>query len=115
MGRAVRLDVGAVDGGAFGDCARRRERLDQFSPEPFARPTVEAVVDRGRRAIVARAIAPPAADLENVDDAGDHSTIIDPASPALVPRQQGLNDRPLLVRQPKQAPHSSLQSIDWKS
>ena len=64
MGRAVRLDVGAVDGGAFGDCARRRERLDQFSPEPFARPTIEAVVDRGRRAIVARAIAPPAADLE---------------------------------------------------
>ena len=48
MGRTVRLDVGAVDGGAFGDRAGRRKRLDQVSPEPFARPTVEAIVDRER-------------------------------------------------------------------
>ena len=114
MGRAVRLDVGAVDGGAFGDRAGRRKRLDQVSPEPFARPAVKAVVDRGRRAIVGRTIAPPGPDLENMDDAGDHTTIIDPASTALVPRQQRLNDRPLLIRQPKQPTHPSLQSVDWK-
>lgn len=95
MGGAVRLDVGAVDGGAFGDRAGRRKRLDQVSPEPFARPAVRAVVDRGRRAIVGRTIAPPGPDLENMDDAGDHTTIIDPASTALVPRQQRFNDRPL--------------------
>jgi len=102
MGRAMCLDVGAVDGGAvdggaFGDRAGRRECLDQVSPEPFARPAVEAVVDRGRGAIVERTIAPSAADLENMDDAGDHTTIIDPASAAFVPRQQRLDDRPLLI------------------
>lgn len=115
MRRAVRLNIGAVDGRAFGDRAGPRERLDQVSPEPFARPTVEAIVDRGRRAIVGRTVAPPATDLENMDNAGDHPTIIDPPSTALVSRQQGLDDRPLLIRQPKQATHPNLQSIDWKS
>ena len=115
MGRAVRLNIGAVDGRAFGDRAGPRKRLDQLSPEPFARPTVEAVVDRGRRAIVGRTVAPPAADLENMDDAGDHPTIINPPSTALVPRQQGRNDRPLLIRQPKQTTHPNLQYVVWKS
>lgn len=52
MGRAVLLNIGAVDGSAFSDRTGPRKRLDQVSPEPFARPTVEAVVDRRRRAIV---------------------------------------------------------------
>ena len=114
MRRAVRLNIGAVDGSAFGDCTGPRKRLDQVSPEPFARPTVEAVVDKDRRDIVGRTVAPPAADLENMDDAGDHPTIINPPSTALVPRQQGRNDRPLLIRQLKQATHPHLQSIVCK-
>lgn len=40
--------------------------LDQFDPEAFARPAVEAVVDRGRTPILLRAIAPAAAHLEDI-------------------------------------------------
>ena len=112
MRRAVRLDVGTVDGGALRHRAGHRKRLDQIGPEPFARPAVEAVVDRGRRPILFRAVAPPATHLENMDDAGDHPAIIDPAGAALVPRQKRLDDRPLLIRQPKQAHHPSLQITD---
>ena len=95
MRRAVRPNIGAVDGSAFGDRTGPRKRLDQVSPEPFARPTVEAVVDRGRRAIVGRTVAPPAADLENMDDAGDHPTIINTRNTARLIGQQRLNYTPL--------------------
>lgn len=86
MGRAVRLDVGAVDRRAPGHRARRSKRLDQTAPEPFARPTVEAVVDRGRRAVVRWTIAPAAPHLEDMDDTRDHPAVIDPSSAALVSR-----------------------------
>ena len=83
MGRTVRLHVGTVDGGALGDCAGRCERFDQIGPELFSRPAVEAVVDRGRWAAIGRTIAPPATNLENMDDAGDHPAVIDAASAPL--------------------------------
>jgi hypothetical protein len=115
MGRAVCLNISAVDGSAFGDRTGPRKRLDQVSPEPFARPTVESIVNRRRRAIVGRTVAPLAVDLENMDNAGDHPTIINPPSTALVPRQQGLNGRPLLIQQSKQATHPNLQFVVWKN
>ncbi len=113
MGRAVRLDIGAVDGGAFRDRARGGERLDKVQPEPLARPSVKAVVDRCRRAVLLRAITPAASDLEYMDDARDHGAVINAASARLVHGHMRLDHRPLLVRQPKQMSHSSLQITDW--
>ena len=110
----MRLDVSAVDGRAFGHRTCRRQRLEQIDPEAFARPAVEAVVDRGRRAILHRAIAPAAPDLEDMDDAGDHPAIIHTAGTALVPWQKRFDNGPLFIRQPKQVPHRSLQVVDWK-
>ena len=56
-----RLDVGGIDGGAPGDRAGGGQRLDQPGPEPAAGPAVEAVVDRRRRPVLSRAVAPAAA------------------------------------------------------
>lgn len=36
MGRTVSFHIGTVDGGAFGDRAKRRGRLERIGPEPFA-------------------------------------------------------------------------------
>ena len=92
------LDVGAVDGRAFGHRARCGQRLDQIGPEPSARPSVEAVVDGRRRAIFRRAIAPAAPDLEHMDDARNHPAIIDSAGAALVGRQKRFDHGPLFIR-----------------
>ena len=86
MGGAMRLDISTVDGGAPGHRTGRCQRLDQINPEALARPAVEAVVDRGRGAALFRVIAPAATNLKNMDDAGDHTPIINPAGTALVPR-----------------------------
>jgi hypothetical protein len=94
----MHLDVGAVDRRAFGDRTGCRERLDQSDPEPLAGPTVEAVIDCGRRALFLRAVAPPATHLEHVDDARDHPSIIDTPRTALVLGQERSNHSPLFIR-----------------
>jgi len=77
MGRAVRLDIGAVNRNAFGDDAAGDHGFENIDPQPAARPAVEAVVDRRWRAIRGRAILPPAAGLEDVNDPADHPPVVD--------------------------------------
>jgi len=95
------LDVSAVDGRTFRDRTSVRQGFDQISPEPFVRPTVEAIIDCRVRSVVRRAIAPTASGLEDVDDARDDTPVIDTASTRLVPRKIRLNRRPLRIAQPE--------------
>ena len=83
MCRTVRLDVSAVDGCTFRNSSSIRQGFDQISPEPLVGPAVEAIVDRRVRAVIRRTIAPPAASLEHVDDAGNDTPVIDTAASRL--------------------------------
>ncbi len=78
MSRAVRLDVGAVDGCAPSHRTGCCQRLNQINPEPFARPPVEAIVNCARRTILPGAVTPAAPGLENVDDAGNNTAVVNP-------------------------------------
>ena len=59
--------------------ARSRNLLEQALPKPALRPSIVAIVDRGRWAVFKRHVAPAASRLENVQDATDDATIIDVA------------------------------------
>ena len=57
-----------------------RPRAGKFTEQPLPhaalRPAHEAIVDRRRRAVFRRAIAPSAAALQHMQDAADHAPII---------------------------------------
>jgi len=54
-----------------------------------------------RRAIEGRTILPAAANLEDMNDAADHSAIVDPPRAGPASRQKRFDRRPLHVAQPK--------------
>src|SRR3546814_1596792 len=59
-------------------------------------------LDCRRGAVVGRAVAPTAADLQDMQDARDHPPIVHPAGTGLVLRQVRLDRCPRLIRQPEQ-------------
>lgn len=59
--RTLGLDVGAADRGAAFNRPSPCQGIEQFCLEAAPRPTVEAIVDRSRRAIIRWAVAPAAA------------------------------------------------------
>jgi len=63
---AMRLDVGAFVFRARRYRAGLRHCMQQLQPEASPRPAVEPVIDRGRRAVIGRPIAPAAAHLEQI-------------------------------------------------
>ena len=70
---------------------------------------MEAVVDRRVGSVLRRAVAPARANLEHMNDARDHPSIIDPPRSLASLRQQRLDLRPLRIVQPRQLPtHQSL-------
>ena len=75
---------------------------EQVFPDAAPRPAHEAIIDRRRRTILWRAIAPAAAALEHVHDAADHAAIVGPLDTAHIGRQMRLDPRPLLIAQPEQ-------------
>src|SRR5271157_2450471 len=88
--------------------ARSRNLLEQALPKPALRPSIVAIVDRGRWAVLKRHVAPAASRLENVQDATDDATIIDARFTRLAARQMWINCSPRFVGEPKQARHHNL-------
>jgi hypothetical protein len=79
-------------------CATLAGKLtEQVLPNPTSCPAYKAVVDRGRRAIFGRAIAPAAATFQHVDDATDDATIIGTLDTTDICRQMRLDPPPLFV------------------
>lgn len=101
-GRAVGLDVAAVDLAGLRNPAFLRQRRQDARPDAPAAPTVPAIIDRRRRAVFGRAIRQAAAALEHVNDARSHPAIIDPPRSGLVLRQVRLDRPPCFIRQQEQ-------------
>lgn len=107
----MRLDVSGVDHLRVAGSAVCRKFAEQPLPYTALGPAHKAVVDRGRRAVFRRAVAPAAAALDHMQDAADHSPVVDPFLATHICRQIRLNPRPLFVVQPKQiAPYPPLRS-----
>src|ERR1700674_4720959 len=88
---------------------------EQVFPDATPCPAHEAVIDRGRRTISFRAIAPAAATLKHVHDPADHAPVICSLNAAYIRRQMRFNSCPLFVAQPEQIsahqsfpPHESI-------
>jgi hypothetical protein len=103
--RTVRLGGGGIDGLEVVIRRQASKCFEQIVPDLTPRPTVPAIVDGRVRAKHRRAIAPAAARLQDMNDATDHATIIDPTSARLILRQQWLDCCPLSITQPKLARH----------
>jgi hypothetical protein len=85
--RAVRLDVRGVDHLRVRGSSIPRKLPEQVFPDATPCPAHEAIVDRRRRAICFRAIAPAAATLKHVYDSADHAPIIGTFDTAHICRQ----------------------------
>ena len=101
--RAMRFDVGGIDHLRICGSSATSKRSEQVFPNPTPRPAHEAVIDRCRRTIFGRAIAPAAATFQHVYDAADDTAIVGPLDTPYIRRQVGFDPLPLLIAQPKQA------------
>ena len=88
--------------------ARSGNLLEQALPKPALRPSIVAIVDRGRRTVFGRHVAPTASRLENVQDATDDATIIDARLTRLAARKMRINRGPRFIGQPKKVRHHNL-------
>lgn len=104
----MRLDVSAADRGILRDHASIYQRVEQLDSEATARPAVEPVVDRREWSVVGWAVAPTAANLHRVHDAGDHPPFVNPPRARLGLRQMRLDRYSRFIRQPEQRPASLL-------
>ena len=77
---------------------------EQIFPDAAPRPAHEAVVDRRRRTVGFRAIAPAATALEHMHNAANDAPIVRSLDAAYICWQMRLNPRPLFVAQPEQIP-----------
>src|SRR6516165_3665740 len=78
------------------------ELPEQVFPDAAPSPAHKAVIDRCRRTILRRAIAPATAALQYMHDAADDSAIVRPLNAPDIRRQVRLDPLPLLIAQPKQ-------------
>ena len=102
------FDMGTVEAKLLGHRARRGDLGEDPLPDPTARPARIPIVDRFGGTVFRRNVSPTAPGLQNMQDARDHSTIIDPRLARLVLRQMRIENRPRLVRQPEQIAHDPL-------
>jgi len=93
----VRLHMRTVETELVRNIARSCNLLEQPLPKPALRPSVVAIVNRGRWAVFRRHVAPAASGLENVQDATDDPTIIDARLTRLAARQMWINRSPRFV------------------
>ena len=105
----MRLDVRRIDHLRVARSAAIRRRTEQILPYAASSPPHKAIVDRRWRAVFRRAIAPPAAALQYMQNATDHAAIIHASLAAHIGRQKRRELLPLFVAQPKQiASHDPL-------
>lgn len=66
---------------------------------------IEEIVDRRRRTVLGRAVTLAATRLQNMNDPGDRTAIIDAPRTRLAFRHVRLNRRPLRILKPKKSGH----------
>ena len=102
------LDRGGVERQGDGFLAQFRQGLEDRTPSSPLGPAIEAIVDRGVRAVFIRAIAPTRPRLQHMNDAADDAPIVLALRPRQSCRQVRLDARPLPSVQPKQTLTHSL-------
>lgn len=114
-GRTVCLGGRGSDGLKVLIGRHRAQGFKELLPDLAPRPSVPAIVDGGIGAVDRRAVAPAAARTQNVNNARDYPTVINPPSARLVPWKAGLYRRPLLVAQPELVGHIMPSFVRRKS
>ena len=81
----MRFDVAAVDRKLVGKGASSRHLFEDALPDTTLRPAIVSIVDRRRRPIDGRNVAPSTACLQDMQDARDDRAVVDArlARPAL--------------------------------
>jgi hypothetical protein len=97
----MRFDVRGVDHLRVSRSAAAGQLPEQVFPDAALRPAHEAIIDRRRRAIFGRAIAPAAAALEDMNDPADDPAVVNPIYATNIRRQMRFNPTPFLIAQPK--------------
>ena len=64
-------------------------------PDATPRPAHKAIIDRGRRSILGRAIAPATAAFQNMHDAADDAAVVRPLDAPYIRRQMRFDPSPL--------------------
>jgi hypothetical protein len=98
----VRFHVRGIDHLRICGSSVPGELPEQVFPDAAPSPAHKAVIDRCRRTILRRAIAPTTAALQYMHDAADNSAIVRPLDAPDIRRQVRLDPLPLLIAQPKQ-------------
>lgn len=109
------LHVAAIHGHTGRDPLPGGQRLQYPVPVLATRPPVEAIVNRGRRAIFRRTVLPAAAALEYMNNPADDTPVINTRRTNGMAGKVWLNRCPRLIRKPENIPHSILQgkSTPW--
>ena len=100
----MRLDVRRVDHLRVCGSSVPSKLPEQVFPDATPRPAHKAIIDRCRRSILGRAIAPATATFQHVHDAADDAAIVRPLDAPYIRRQARFDPIPLLIAQPKQVP-----------
>jgi hypothetical protein len=102
--RAMRFHVRGVDHLCVCGSSVSSKLPEQVFPDATPRPAHKAIIDRCRRSILGRAIAPATAAFQNMHDAADDAAVVRPLDAPYIRRQMRLDPSPLLIAQPKQVP-----------
>ena len=98
----MRFDVRGVDHLRVCRSSIPGKLPEQVFPDAAPRPAHKAVIDRRRRTILGRAIAPATTAFQHMHDAADDAAIIRSLDAADIRRQVRFDPLPLLIAQPKQ-------------
>jgi len=102
--RAMRFHVRGVDHLCVCGSSVSSKLPEQVFPDATPRPAHKAIIDRCRRSILGRAIAPATAAFQNMHDTADDAAVVRPLDAPYIRRQMRFDPSPLLVAQPKQVP-----------
>jgi hypothetical protein len=97
----VGLDVRRVDHLRVQRSSIPSKLSEQIFPDAAPGPADKTVIDRRRRAVLGRAIAPATATFQYMDNAADNAAIIGAFDTAYVRWQMRFDPLPLLIAQPK--------------
>jgi len=102
----MNFDAATVDEQPVRGIVLTCQRTEDLFPNSALSPAHEPIVERLLRAInIARAVSPPPAALQGMDNPAQHSAIVNPIHATHVGRQKWLNPSPLRIRKPKEISH----------
>ena len=97
----MRLDVRRIDHLRLARSTSNGKLPEELLPDAPFSPPRKAIVDRRVRTVLRRAILPPTAAPQHMQDAADHPPIVRPFLAAYVGRQVRFDLLPLMVVEPQ--------------